>query len=142
MKNKKILVLALIVLLAVVAIGSVSAAENTTIRGINFTIPDGFQETDNSIHDNVSTEGGLKSITDMVFYQNESDLVGIMVLEFETPVNESVINDSGEKTNINGVDGYLKQDDDGYCSFVYIKDKCIVTIMGTNQDIIKEFVTK
>ena len=145
MKYNKILVLAMIAVLAIVLVGSVSAQSNgtkETIRGVDFNIPAGFTETDGSVHDNVTHSGSVKATTDMVFYKNDSTIVGILVVEFDTKVNESVIEEDGVKTDINGVSGYLNQTDDGYYSFEFIKDTKIITIMSPTKELIEEVVVK
>ena len=144
MKYNKILVLAMIAVLAVVVVGSVYAADATKekVRGIEFNIPTGFEETGTPMHDNVSQSGSVKATTDMVFYKNDTELFSIMVIEFNSKAEESLINDTGEKTDINGVTGYMSKTDEGYYNFQFVKDNSTVSILSTSEDLIKEIVVK
>ena len=145
MKYNKILVLAMIAVLAIVLVGSVSAQSNgtkETIRGVDFNIPAGFTETDGSVHDNVTHSGSVKATTDMVFYKNDTELFSIMVIEFNSKAEESLINDTGEKTDINGVTGYMSKTDEGYYNFQFVKDNSTVSILSTSEDLIKKNVVK
>ena len=144
MKYNKFLVLAMIAVLAVFVVGSVYAADATKekIRGIEFNIPAGFEETGTPMHDNVSQSGSVKATTDMVFYKNDTQLFSIMVIEFNSPAEESLVSDEGQKTDINGVTGYMSQTEDGYYNFNFVRGNSTISILSTSEDLIKEIVVK
>lgn len=151
--NKKILAIFVLLIFAT-SITAVSAFdlgsifgsdknETVNIGGLDFNIPDGFEEEVSSkfVKDTVDTlkKDGIN--TTGKGYVKDSTAVGIFVSNY-SDLNESddVIKSKleGNATKINGVDGFLKHDSD--YTFTYTKDKCLVLIQTNDKDVIGNFL--
>lgn len=144
MKYKKILAITLIAVLAVVLIGAASAAESgnkTNIRGFDFNIPSGYEEMkDISVRNNTTSEGNVSVTTDMIFYTDGSDIACIMVLEFNSNISDSLINDDGEKTTLKNITGVMCNGTTGDYIFKYIKGNSLIEVSSENKTIIEEML--
>lgn len=151
--NKKILVV-LTFLIVVTGMTAVSAfdlgnifgsgeAKNVTIEGFNFTIPAGFDESEQN-----DTQQAIESfkkdgfnITSKI-YAKGSTVFSISIAN-ATASGKVIDNDafkaSGNATKINNVDGVMNTDDD-LKTFKYVKDDCLFVITTNDESILKEIV--
>ena len=151
--NKKILLLASIVVLAVVAIGSVSAFDlgsltggdegtTVTIGGEEFTIPAGYEEnTDLAVDDNVTEYSTFTSTLNEKVFDKGDDFIIIMVSEYDgTDVDDDLINFlHGESKKINDIEGF-QQNDDTTFSFSYGKDNKVITVSATQEEVLNQII--
>lgn len=140
MNFKKILTILLIVFLAMVIVGTVQAESNgtkTTIRGIDFNIPDGFEKSNYSVEGNVSNS--TDSVTDILIYTGDNGTISITVIEFKSPVSQSLLEDSGDNITIKNVTGCFK-DNKKDCDFKFIDGNRFVTINGDNKELVESVI--
>ena len=148
MDMKKILVLALFLVVVVSTVAAISASEDLTLEGIKFNIPDGYslmeQETDaNEGADTEHMDGTAvdKEVTSE--YKNSAgDKLNVHVGVKNNQKIDS-INPGGEKKTISGKDGFLiKEKDDGKdkYKFEYLQDGKIVKISAVSEDIISQVI--
>lgn len=150
--NKKILFAVCLAILAVFAIGSVSAfdlgflsggsEEIVTIDGIDFKIPDGFSEdTDEEIVNETSVQSGVSYLTNSKYYQKDGAIMVILVADYgEYEVTDDIAKEvGGDAATIAGVDGYLKKD--GFFNvFDYAKDGKLVVMSTNDKNLFEEFI--
>ena len=156
--NKKIILGLSLVLIAIMAIGSVSAfdlgsilggddedvAENetVTIDGIDFNIPAGFTEDPQHATVNEQKEvSGITYVTNGKLYENNDTIVALLVADYgEYKVTDEIAQSvGGDAKTINNVSGYLTTDGD-YKVFNYAKDDKLVVISATDEDVIADFI--
>lgn len=150
--NKKILFTLSLVILAVFAIGSVSALdlnflsgsseEIVTIDGIDFKIPDGFKEdSDEEVINESNVQGGVTYLTNSKLFEKDDTVMVILVADYgEYEVTDEIAKEvGGDATTINGVDGYLKEDNFFYV-FNYAKNDKLVVLSTNDKDIIGDFI--
>ena len=140
MKHKRILTIIIIMLLAFVIVGSVQAETNgskTTIRGVDFNIPDGFEKSDASTENEF--DPSTNSTTDIIVFTNDGKAMSITVMEFNETVPDDMLKDSGNSTTIKDVNGSLKEDDGGY-TFSFIDGKCFVMVHAPDKEVIESFI--
>ncbi|WP_406534198.1 hypothetical protein [Methanobrevibacter sp.] len=155
--NRKIILGLSLVLIAIMAIGSVSAfdlgsilsgdedaAENetVTIDGIDFNIPAGFTEDPAHATDNqTNQQGGITYITNGKLYENNDTIVALLVADYgEYKVTDEIAQSvGGEAETINNVSGYLTTDGI-YKVFNYAKDDKLVVISANDEDVIADFI--
>ena len=148
MDKKKVLVLALFLVVVVSTVAAISATEELTLEGIKFKIPDGYssieKETDvsdsNDVEDIDGTADESKKTSE---YSNAAgDELEIQVGSKNNQKIDS-INPGGDKKNIAGKDGFLIKDmDDGKnkYKFEYLQDGKIVKITAVSEDIIGQVI--
>lgn len=145
---KKILVLALFLVVVVSTVAAISASEDLTLEGIKFNIPDGYslieQETD-------ATEGAdtehmdgtaVDSEVSSEYKNSAGDKLNVHVGVKNNQKIDS-INPGGEKKTISGKDGFfIKEKDDGKdkYKFEYLQDGKIVKISAVSEDIISQVI--
>ena len=148
MDMKKILVLALFLVVVVSTVAAISASEDLTLEGIKFNIPDGYslieQETD-------ATEGAdtehmdgtaVDSEVSSEYKNSAGDKLNVHVGVKNNQKIDS-INPGGEKKTISGKDGFfIKEKDDGKdkYKFEYLQDGKIVKISAVSEDIISQVI--
>ena len=148
MDMKKILVLALFLVVVVSTVAAISASEDLTLEGIKFNVPDGYslmeQETDaNEGADTEHMDGTAvdKEVTSE--YKNSAgDKLNVHVGVKNNQKIDS-INPGGEKKTISGKDGFfIKEKDDGKdkYKFEYLQDGKIVKISAVSEDIISQVI--
>ncbi len=150
--NRKILFSLSLVILAIFAIGSVSALdlgfltggaeEIVTIDGIDFKIPDGFSEDkDEEIVNESSVQAGVTYLTNSKLFEKDDTVVVILVANYgEYNVTDDVIKEiGGNATSIGGVDGYLIKENFFY-KFDYAKDGKLVVFSTNDEDVIGDFI--
>ena len=150
--NKKILLALSIVLVAIAAVGTVSAFElpdlgslfggpadqHITLDGENFTIPGTLKENlDNS--DN-------RTVTDYTFFTctqygkgfiNDTDYINVMVNDYNiTDISDDLVNFmDGKAKEISGQDGFLYHDDVGY-TYTFSKENKVIVIQSNDESLI------
>ena len=145
---KKILVLALFLVVVVSTVAAISASEDLTLEGIKFNIPDGYslieQETDAT--EGADTEHMDGTAVDSEVTSEYKNSAGDE-LKFHVGVknNKKIdsINPGGEKKTISGKDGFIiKEKDDGKdkYKFEYLQDGKIVKISAVSEDIISQAI--
>jgi hypothetical protein len=145
---KKILVLALFLVVVVSTVAAISASEDLTLEGIKFNIPDGYslieQETDATEGADTEHMDGTavdKEVTSE--YKNSAgDKLNVHVGIKNNQKIDS-INPGGEKKTISGKDGFIiKEKDDGKDKYKleYLQDGKIVKISAVSEDIISQVI--
>ena len=151
--NKKIILGLSLVLVAVIAMGSVSAFdlgsmlggeenETVTIDGIDFNIPDGYTEDPKEATINETNEqSGITYITNGKVYEKGSTVVALLVADYgKYKVTDEIAQSvGGDAKTINNVSGYLSTDGI-YKVFNYAKDDKLVVISTTDEDAIADFI--
>ena len=142
--NKKLLGI-LLVLIAVVAIGTVVAASETVeIEGFEFTVPDGF--TEDPTHETVNVvkeQNGVTFTSNGKLYQNDDgDVVNVLVAEYDgVEVTDDVAAGLGvDAKTIAGIDGYVIPNGT-LTSFEFPNDGNLVVLSTNNEDILEDFLT-
>lgn len=152
MLNKKILFTLSLVILAIFAIGSVSALDlgflsgdseqTVTIDGIDFKIPDGFSEdTSEEVVNESNVQSGVTYFTNSKLFEKDDKVMVLLVADYgEYKVTDDIAKEvGGDATTIGGVDGYLKED--GFFHvFNYAKDGKLVVMSTNDKDIIGDFI--
>ena len=148
MDMKKILVLALFLVVVVSTVAAISASEDLTLESIKFNIQDGYslieQETDATEGADTEHMDGTavdKEVTSE--YKNSAgDKLNVHVGVKNNQKIDS-INPGGEKKTISGKDGFIiKEKDDGKdkYKFEYLQDGKIVKISAVSEDIISQVI--
>ena len=142
--NKKLLGI-LLVLIAVVAIGTVVAASETVeIEGFEFTVPYGF--TEDPTHETVNVvkeQNGVTFTSNGKLYQNDDgDVVNVLVAEYDgVEVTDDVAAGlGGDAKTIAGIDGYVIPNGT-LTSFEFPNDGNLVVLSTNNEDILEDFLT-
>ena len=145
---KKILVLALFLVVVVSTVAAISASEDLTLEGIKFNVPDGYslmeQETD--VTEGADTEHmdgtAVDSEVSSEYKNSAGDKLNVHVGVKNNQKIDS-INPGGEKKTISGKDGFIiKEKDDGKdkYKFEYLQDGKIVKISAVSEDIISQVI--
>ena len=150
--NRKILFTLSLVILAIFAIGSVSALDlgflsgdseqTVTIDGIDFKIPDGFTEdSDEEVINESNVQSGITYLTNSKLFEKDDAIMVILVADYgEYKVTDDIAKEvGGDATTIEGVDGYLKEDGFFYV-FDYAKNDKLVVLSTNDKDIIGDFI--
>ena len=150
--NRKILFTLSLVILAIFAIGSVSALDfgflsgdseqTVTIDGIDFKIPDGFTEdADEEVINESNVQSGITYLTNSKLFEKYDAIMVILVADYgEYKVTDDIAKEvGGDATTIEGVDGYLKEDGFFYV-FDYAKNDKLVVLSTNDKDIIGDFI--
>lgn len=154
--NRKILFAVTAVIVAVAAVGCVSAFEipglgslfgsepdqNMTLDGITFHIPATFKENENvSVNKTVEDYDYFKTIKYGKGYINDTNYLNILIFEYKgTELNANLINYmNGTPKNISGHNGYDYYDGIGH-TFTYPVDNKVVAIQSDNEDIIAHVI--
>ena len=151
--NKKTIFAISLILIAIFAIGSVSAFdfgsllggeenETVTIDGIDFNIPEGFTEDPN--HETVNQtnqQGTITYITNGKLYEKGNTIVTMLVADYgEYKVTDEIAGSvGGDAKTINNVNGYMSQNDEFYV-FDYAKNNKLVVISANDENVISDFI--
>ena len=151
--NRKIIFALSVALVAIAAIGSVSAFDlsdlgslfgmapkdqTVTIDGENFTIPGTFKENEQVNNTGTVNEYYLLKCTEYAKgYVNETNYINILISDYETTnLGDEIVNYmNGTSKDISGVKGYLYSDDVGY-TYSYVKDNKVISIQSDNEELI------
>lgn len=151
--NKKILFALTVVLVAVAAIGTVSAFDfsdlgalfggapkdqNVTLDGEHFKIPGTFKENKNiSKNGTVNDYVAFKSTEYAIGFKNDTNYINITISDYNTTdVGKDLINYmNGTSKDVSGVQGYIYKDDVGY-TYTYGKGSKVISIQSDNESLI------
>ena len=150
--NKKILLALSVVLIAIAAVGTVSAFElpdlgslfggpadqNITIDGENFTIPGTLEENlDNSNNGTVTDYTFFTCTQYGKGYINGTDYINIMINDYDTSdISDKQVNFmNGTAKEISGQNGYLHHDNVGY-TFTFLKGNKVIVIQSNDENLI------
>jgi len=172
MDIKKILILALILIALCASFTALSAESKSvsgskllvdnklTLNGVNFIIPDGYEETDsdsdNADMDNTDTDSNMEMGTEDIdgtavdnaesseFKNSAGDKIEVKVgIKANNEKIQSINPANAEQKTIAGKEGYLiKGTNDGKdeFKFEYLQDGKIVKITASNEDIINSLI--
>ena len=150
--NKKILLTLSIVLVAIAAVGTVSAFElpdlgslfggpadqHITLDGENFTIPGTLEENlDNSNNGTVTDYTFFTCTQYGKGYINDTDYINIMINDYDTSdISDKQVNFmNGTAKEISGQNGYLHHDNVGY-TFTFLKGNKVIVIQSNDENLI------
>ena len=144
--NKKILLVLSVAVIAIAAIGTVSAFDlgslfgvpadqNVTIDGENFTIPGTFNENLNVSKNGTVNDYYIFKCTEYARgYTNGTDYINILISDYDTTdLGDDLINYmNGTSKDISGVKGYLYKDDIGY-TYSFAEDNKVISIQSDKE---------
>lgn len=151
--NKKILFALSVVVVAIVAIGTVSAFDLSdlgslfggapqdqivTIDGENFTIPGTFKENENISDNGTVNDYYLFTVSDYgKGYFNGTNYINIFVTDYNTTeIGDELVNYmNGTSKDINGLKGYIYSDDTGV-TYTFAKNNKVISIQSDNEELI------
>ena len=150
--KKKILLALSVVLIAIAAVGTVSAFElpdlgslfggpadqHITIDGENFTIPGTLEENlDNSNNGTVTDYTFFTCTQYGKGYINGTDYINIMINDYDTSdISDKQVNFmNGTAKEISGQNGYLHHDNVGY-TFTFLKGNKVIVIQSNDENLI------
>lgn len=150
--NKKILLALSVVLIAIAAVGTVSAFElpdlgslfggpadqHITLDGENFTIPGTLEENlDNSNNGTVTDYTFFTCTQYGKGYINGTDYINIMINDYDTSdISDKQVNFmNGTAKEISGQNGYLHHDNVGY-TFTFLKGNKVIVIQSNDENLI------
>ena len=150
--NKKILLTLSIVLVAIAAVGTVSAFElpdlgslfgapadqHITLDGENFTIPGTLEENlDNSDNGTVTDYTFFTCTQYGKGYINGTDYINIMINDYDTSdISDKQVNFmNGTAKEISGQNGFLHHDNVGY-TFTFLKGNKVIVIQSNDENLI------
>lgn len=150
--NKKILLALSVVLIAIAAVGTVSAFElpdlgslfggpadqHITLDGENFTIPGTLKENlDNSDNGTVTDYTFFTCTQYGKGYINGTDYINIMINDYDTSdISDKQVNFmNGTAKEISGQNGYLHHDNVGY-TFTFLKGNKVIVIQSNDENLI------
>ena len=121
-----------------------SPADNITVSGIDFSIPEGFNEVENESLDNVPDDNPYVdyNISSKTFLNGTGEVIMVAVSSSDIAANDTFAKDAsmgGNKTKINGVDGYEFNDPD-FNSFTFAKDGKLVIISASDKELLNDVV--
>lgn len=150
--NKKIIFGLSLVLVAIIAMGSASAfdfsslfggeSQTVTIDGIDFNIPAGFKENPKQATVNKKNEmGGINYTTNGKLYEKGDTYVALLVADYgQYKVTDDIAKSvGGTPKTINNVNGYSTTDGK-YKVFNYAKDDKLVVISATDENLLSDFI--
>ena len=151
--NRKILFALSLCLVAIAAVGAVSAFDlsdlgslfggapqnqTVTIDGENFTIPGTFKENENVSKNETVNDYMLFTTTDYVKgYANDTNYINILITDYNgTELTDELINYmNGTSKDISGVQGFLYKDDLNY-TYSFAKDDKVISIQSDDEALI------
>lgn len=155
--NKKILALLIFVVIATMSTVSAfglndltnASSNNTTdttatVDGINFKVPNGFKEVVNQTVNNMPDDNPYVDYnqSSKTFTNAKGEAIIFSVSASNIKANDSfakTASGEGNKTTINGVNGYSFSDP-GFEGFTYAKDGKLVIISTTNKQLLNEVI--
>lgn len=153
MNAKKLTILAALAILAIVAVGSVSAfdfnflggddKQTTTVGGIEFNIPEGYEIIDNyTIVNETQDEGDDEYIVNSQYYENDDgDSLELYTSDYQDDMEDYILKilTKGDEKTINGRKGYLSSED-GYTMFSFVDDGNFAFVTVSDESILEEVV--
>ena len=140
---KKILIGLGILCILSITITSVCAIQNTSIRGINFNIPDGFTEDPTYGDNGVIEPDGVVSYT-RGYYDDSMHIIHIGVCTYsgwDTLTVDDIKSDTQTKETINGREGLLERDpDNGLYHFSFFDGDALCTVSVEDENLLKQII--
>ncbi len=146
--NKKILFALAITIVAIAAVGTVSAFDlgslfgapadqQVTIDGENFTIPGTFKENVNASKNGTVSDYFVFNSTEYAKqFTNGTNFINITVYDFSSDFGGNLTDfKNGTVKEISGVKGYLYHDDAGY-SYTFDKGNKEIVIQSNDEKLI------
>ena len=151
--NKKIFFALSVAVVAIVAVGTVSAFDfsdlgsmfgmappdqNITIDGETFTIPGTFKENENVSDNGTVSDYYVFKCTDYKQgFINDTNYINILISDYDTynPGEDLINYMNGTSKDISGVKGFLYSDDIGY-TYTYAKGNKVISIQSDNEELI------
>ena len=139
--NKKILLALSVGLVAIAAVGTVSAfdlgslfgapADQTvTVDGENFTIPGTFKENMNVSDNGTANDYYIFKCTEYgKGYTNDTNYINILISDYNTT------DLNGTSKDISGVKGFLYNDENGY-TYTFAKENKVISIQSDDESLI------
>lgn len=147
--NKKILFALAIAIVAIAAVGTVSAFDlgalfgmpadqQVTIDGENFTIPGTLKENVNNSKNGTVSDYLVFNCTEYAKqYTNDTNYINITIYELNSAVGDSLTDfTNGTAKEISGVKGYLYHDEETGYSYTFDKGNKVVTIQSNDEKLI------
>jgi hypothetical protein len=137
MKKTRLILIGMLALVAVIALGSVSATlaapsggeKNVTLDGITFNIPEGYKIMDNYTENNlkVPLDDGVEYIFNERGYNNSEGkefmvTVSTFLNESDYKIPQLTAYMMGNEKTVNGVKGYMSGSDKRFTIFAYVVD--------------------
>ncbi|ADC47050.1 hypothetical protein mru_1200 [Methanobrevibacter ruminantium M1] len=154
MNAKKLTILAALAILAIVAVGSVSAfdlnflggddSSTTTVGGIEFNIPEGYEINDTYTIENQTrtSSGGNEYIVNQEGYGNsDGEELLFLVGHYDTDITNEMLSAMkvGDEKTINGQEGFITSDD-VYTVFSFAKDGELVTVTVSDESALESII--
>lgn len=123
--------------------GGAKSAENINLGGINFTIPEGFEEIPEMALNGSSnlTEDGQKFTIWSKEFINGTNVIDIAVTSYEGVEIAEDVGDElpGEKKTVKGINGTI-YDDGNLKGFQYVKDGKVVLVSCPTDDLLEQVI--
>lgn len=147
MNLKRVLLISLILIALAASLTVVSADKAIKIDGVNFNIPDGFEENKSSSVDGIeltyANEYDAKGYGKL--FSDGNDEIIIMILEPESvsadDLNEFDVSRGCTSKTINGIEGLYSGDGEDF-SFSFIEDGKYCVITASNEGLFESVVPK
>ena len=147
--NKKILLALSIAVVAIAAVGTVSAFDlgalfgfpadqHVTMDGENFTIPGTMKEELNaSVNGTEKDYVVFKNKEYSKRYLNDTNYINLKIYDYNTSdLDDDMVNFmNGTSKDVSGVKGYLYHDDYGY-TYTYNKGSKVIAVQSDNEKLI------
>lgn len=151
--NKKILLALSIAVVAIAAVGTVSAFDigalfgfpadqHVTIDGENFTIPGNMKEELNaSVNGTEKDYVIFKSMEYEKRFLNDTHYINIEIYDYNTTdLDDDMINVmNGTSKDVSGVKGYMYHDDNGY-TYSYNKESKVIVVQSNDEKLISSVI--
>lgn len=122
-----------------------ASTKKVVIEGVSFNLPDGYKEDKSAAYDDYkqTLDNGVVMVISEKTFLKGSDNLTFSVISYEgAKVDDSVIEQiAGDSKKVNGVKGY-DYDIEGIQGFAYAKDGKMISIVGADDDLLKEIVVK
>lgn len=141
--NKKLLGI-LLILVAVVATGSVFAAQSIDVDGYKFNLPSNFEEVPSLACANEKMENdGVTYTANSKAFQDKTDndeAINILVAKYDGfNVDDEILSQMGTPKTINGINGYFSENET-MAMFTYAKDGKAIIMTASDDDLFEDFL--
>ena len=151
--NKKILFALAIAIVAIAAVGTVSAFDlgalfgmpadqQVTIDGENFTIPATLKENVNNSKNGTVSDYFIFNCTEYAKqYSNDTNYINITVYEFSSDIGDNLTEfKNGTAKEISGTKGYMYHDDATGYSYTIEKKNKVIEIKSNDEKLIASVI--
>ena len=158
--NKKLFAILIVAILAIVSIGAVNAFDLVTVDGVNFNVPDGFEEVvRNTTTKYNKTVDNIAYFSEIKNYKKDNDTLSLSVSKNPShkATDDTARHYGGNSETINGVAGYLEYHPQNvtrfvsgnyiytittypYYTFAYAKDDKLVVVSASEKEFISDAV--